>query len=245
MTPSLNPSRFSLALPTICFVAILLAACQTDSHLTQPSAPPDISKYEFEATSEDFLISALDEVHAIANWADTFTNGPNLFVSNDASATKKMTLTKTASDTVYIYGQADGSTVTRTEFPDCSWRQVRTLAHADGTITRETTSGFLSLASGSTATPRPPVLRCIPPHGHAKADGATTREQSRAISSFASGCAVGRPPKPPILTICGRTSQDANLAVGRPSRREATWDTRSLCSGVAMPIAKPPIPVSA
>ncbi len=288
MTPSPFLGRFFLATAAFLFAAFLFGACQTDSHLTQMSEPPDISKYDFEATGEDFLISALDEVHAIADWADTFTNGPNLSVSNDASATKKMTLTKTANDTVYIYGQvisggygaivteryahpkglllitirksygkgnghivtetkryasyinlrddnpqqttvtelfglqkdtivthvlrngrletytfrlpvvtrvvnpqdgsirvatryasngaiiskvqdgdgnlvqlrksygqADGSTVTRTEFPDCSWRQVRTLGRAGGTITRETTSGFLSLGSGRYCNPPP------------------------------------------------------------------------------------------
>ena len=38
-------------------------------------------------------------------------------------------------------GWADGSTLVRTENPDHSWRAVRTLGRADGTILREITSG--------------------------------------------------------------------------------------------------------
>jgi len=37
-------------------------------------------------------------------------------------------------------GQADGSLVTRTELPDGSWRQVRTVGQANGSVLRETTS---------------------------------------------------------------------------------------------------------
>jgi hypothetical protein len=64
------------------------------------------------------------------------------------------------------YGQSDGSTVTRTQFPDSSWRQVRTHGEADGTITRETTSGLPSLGSGispfPTNIPRPVMSLWIP-----------------------------------------------------------------------------------
>ena len=38
------------------------------------------------------------------------------------------------------YGQSDGSLVTRTEYADSTWRQVRTLGRDDGTILREVTS---------------------------------------------------------------------------------------------------------
>jgi hypothetical protein len=38
------------------------------------------------------------------------------------------------------YGLADGSLITRTEYADSSWRQVRTLGRSDGSILREITS---------------------------------------------------------------------------------------------------------
>jgi hypothetical protein len=39
------------------------------------------------------------------------------------------------------FGQSDGSLVTRTDYPDSTWRSSRTLGQADGTILREITTG--------------------------------------------------------------------------------------------------------
>jgi hypothetical protein len=39
------------------------------------------------------------------------------------------------------YGEPDGSIFTQTDYPDGSWRTVRTLGQADGSVLRETTSG--------------------------------------------------------------------------------------------------------
>lgn len=39
------------------------------------------------------------------------------------------------------YGEPDGSVFTQTDYPDGSWRTVRTLGQADGSVLRETTSG--------------------------------------------------------------------------------------------------------
>ena len=82
------------------------------------------------------------------------------------------------------FGQADGSTVTRTEYPDYSWKQVRTIGQADGTIIRESTSGFSSFGSGfNTPIGRPPILNCRPETTH---------------RSLASGVGTIKPPKIPF-----------------------------------------------
>jgi len=38
------------------------------------------------------------------------------------------------------YGLSDGSLISRTEYADSTWRQVRTLGRSDGSILREVTS---------------------------------------------------------------------------------------------------------
>ena len=373
MHPSLNPSRPWLATFSIFFVALVLAACQLRLQIPSSTDAPDIPKYEFEATGEDYLVSALEEVHAIADWAESFTSGSNRSVPNDASLSKKMTLAKTATDTVYIYGQviaggygavvterfahpkglllitvrktygkenghivtetkryashtdlrndipqqtnvaelfglqkdtivthvlrngrlqtytfrlpvitkvvnpqdgsvrvttryasggaivskvqdgsgnlvqlrrthgqADGSTVTRTEFPDGSWRQVRTLGQADGTILRETTSGFSSLGSGC-ATPiaRPPILKCMPQRTHGEATCSTIQDKEPHTPSLASGC-VARPPKvPPLPTPNQRMPGEAACH----TTTETGTLSRSFASGCAvnkLPNVPPP-----
>jgi hypothetical protein len=328
-----SPIRIQLSLTVFVFflAALTLVACEMRLQIPATSDAPNIPKYEFEASGEDYLLSALDEIHAIADWAETFTNAPNRSLSNDASLLKKITLEATATDTAYIYGQviaggygavvteryahpkglllitirktygkenghivtetkrfashtdfrndnpqqsnvtelfgrqkdtivtyvlrngrletytfrlpvitkvvnpqdgsirvttrsasggavvskvqdgdgdliqlrrsfgqADGSAVTRTEFPDGSWRQVRTLGQADGTILRETTSGFPSLGSGgANIIPRPPIL----PPPYRRMPGVTTCETTDEkvphYHSLASGGAVNKLPKVP------------------------------------------------
>ena len=286
MHPSPNQTRLSFVIFSFIVTALTFAACEMRLQIPSSSNGPDLPKYEFEATGEDFLISALDEVHAIADWSDSFQRGLSAQVLGSTLPGNKTLLTITGTDTVYIYGQiipggygavvteryarpkglllitvrktygkgnghivtetkryasyadhlgdnpqqtnvtelyglqadtivthvlrngtlqtytfrlpvvtrvispqdgsirvtsryasngqiiskaidgdgnlvqlrrsygqVDGSTVTRTEYPDSSWRQVRTRGEADGTITRETTSGLPSLGSGSPTTP--------------------------------------------------------------------------------------------
>jgi hypothetical protein len=325
--------------------AFTLIACELRLQIPSTSDTSNIPKVEFEATGEDYLVSALEEVYAIADWAESFTNGQNRCLSNDASLEQKSTLEKSATDTTYIYGQviaggygavvteryacpkglllitirktygkenghivtetkryasridvfndnpqqsnitelfgcqkdtivtyvlrngrletytfhlpvitkvvnpqdasirvttryassgsivskvqdgdgnliqlrksygqADGSTVTRTEFPDGSWRQVRTLGQADGTILRESTSGFPTLGSGGVNTiPRPPIL----PRPHRWRPGEstckTTAEKEPLYRSFASGGTVNKlphlPPPPQLMHV--ETANDA------------------------------------
>ena len=368
-----SPIRIQLSLAIIVFIlaSLTFAACQLRLQIPSSTDVPDIPKYEFEATGEDYLVSALEEVHAIADWAETFTNGSNRSVPNDASLSKKMTLAKTATDTVYIYGQviaggygavvteryahpkglllitvrktygkenghivtetkryashsdlrndnlqqtnvaelfglqkdtivthvlrngrletytfrlpvvtkvvnpqdgsirvtsryalngaivskvqdgdgnlvqlrrsygqADGGTVTRTEFLDRSWRQVRTLGQADGTILRETTSGLPSLGSGCAAPiARPPILKCIPQRTHGEATCSTTKEKASPTPSFASGCAVKPPKLPPLLSPQRRMLGEATCET-KPEKEPLS---RSFASGCPLKPPKPPL----
>jgi hypothetical protein len=330
MHPSPIRIQLSLAIIVLFLTSLILAACQIRLEIPSSTDASDIPKYEFEATGEDFLVSALDEIHSIADWAQS-TDAPNLSVSNDAGSEQKMTLAKTSTDTALIYGQiipggygavvteryaypkglllitirktygkenghvvtetkryashedfrnenpqqtniteifghqkdtivtyvlrngrletytfrmpvitkvvnpqdgsirvttryasggaiiskvtdgdgslvqlrrsygqADGSTITRTEYPDGSWRQVRTVGQADGTILRETTSGFQSLGSRCTTPivrpPFPPIRRQMPGEATCK----TSSEIELLSRAFATGI-VAKPAKPPVL----------------------------------------------
>jgi len=68
---------------------------------SQPSQgePGPIVPSQFEETGEEFLISALDEVNAIAEWAQS--NPPVTLPPRE----RKFLLLKTTTDTVYVYGQ--------------------------------------------------------------------------------------------------------------------------------------------
>lgn len=93
-----------------CALGLLAVAfiqgCGTNNHLNQPPELPDLPQYQFEASGEDFLISAIDEVHAIADWVGISgsQSGP-LTTNQPPRAVNKMILSKAATDTVYIYGQ--------------------------------------------------------------------------------------------------------------------------------------------
>ncbi len=373
MHPSPIRSHLSLTIFVFFLAALTLAACELRLQIPPTSDAPDMPKYEFEATGEDYLVSALDEVHAIADWAETFTNGPNRSISNDASVEQRSTLAKTAIDTAYIYGQiiaggygavvteryaypkglllitirktygkenghvvtetkryashtdfrndnpqqtnvtelfglqrdtivtyvlrngrletytfrlpvitrvvnpqdgsirvttryasggavvskvqdgdgnlvqlrksfgeANGSVVTRTEFPDRSWRQVRTLGQADGTILANP-SGFSSLGSGcATPAPRPPILKCMPQRTQDEAARAMTEEGASLAPTFASGCATIRPPMPPPppkRSVIPQQVQAKPHTIGFPGEGSTSM---SLASG--MPCPRPPMP---
>ena len=286
MHPSSNQTRSSIVIFSFALLVLIFSACEMRLQIPSSTNAPDIQAYEFEATGEDFLISALDEVQAIADWTESFQSGLSPRLSEFTSAGKKALLKVTSTDTVYIYGQiipggygavvteryarpkglllitvrrtygkgnghivteskryasyadhrndnpqqtnvtemygtqsdtivthvlrngtlqtytfrlpvvtrvvnpqdgsiritsryasngkilsrvtdgdgnlvqlrssfgqSDGSTVTKTEYPDGSWSQVRTHGESDGTVTRETTSGLPTLGSGSAVVP--------------------------------------------------------------------------------------------
>jgi hypothetical protein len=373
-----TPIRIHLSLEVIVFIlaSLTFVACQLRLQIPSATDVLDIPKYEFEATGEDYLVSALEEVHAIADWADTFTNGSSLSVPNDASLSKKLILAKTATDTVYIYGQviaggygavvteryaypkglllitirktygkenghivtetkrysshtnfhndnpqqtnvtelfglqkdtivtyvlrngrletytfhlpvitkvvnpqdasvrvttryasngaivskvedgggnliqlrrsfgqADGSTVTRTEFPDRSWKQVRTLGQADGTILRETTSGFLSLGSGN-AVPIGclPILKGGPDRTHSEPGCATTHEKESLRYSIASGLTVKPPKLPPSLSPPRRMQCEPTCET-MPEKEPLSRSIASVCSAGKLPKIPPPTEV--
>jgi|GEM_PF-1359715 len=389
MSPSLNRTQLTLAVLATFIAAFVLAACELRLQIPSTTDVPNFPKYEFEATGEDYLISALEEVQAIADWSQFYRNEPSTNLSDNTSETPRMTLAKTATDTVYIYGQiipggygavvteryarpkglplitvrktygkanghivtetkryvsytdhhngnpdqtnvtemygrqadtivahvlrngtletytfrlpvvtrvvnpqdgsirvtkryasngaivskvedangnltqlsrnygqSDGSTVTRTEFPDSSWRQVRTHGEADGTITRETTSGLPSLGSGYSTSPTNiprPVMSLWIPMGTLgyihPTDIATV-----SFTIFASGigpCPV--PPRPGSSRETGMNLRHLASGLGGPPTtipRPAITCVAStrltlLGSGVSASFPKPPLPIFA
>ena len=379
MHPSLNRTQLTLSLLASFIAALLLASCEMRLQIPSSTNAPDIATYEFEATGEDFLISALDEVQAIADWSESFQNGLSPRLSELTSTDKKPLLMITSTDTVYIYGQiipggygavvteryarpkglllitvrktygkgnghivtetkryasyadhrndnpqqsnvaemygtqsdtivthvlrngtlqtytfrlpvvtrvvnpqdgsiritsryasngeihskttdgdgnlvqlrrsygqSDGSTVTRTEYTDGSWRQVRTHGEADGTVTRETTSGLPTLGSGNTASPQNlprPVMSLWIPRGTCDNLHGTSPDQSRQdIPFLASGTMlpIGTPPRPRFTY--GDLMTTVSIASGDISNPKPPLP--SLASGATMIIPKPPLPVA-
>ena len=358
MHPSPNQTRLSFVIFSFIVTALTFAACEMRLQIPSSSNGPDLPKYEFEATGEDFLISALDEVHAIADWSDSFQRGLSAQVLGSTLPGNKTLLTITGTDTVYIYGQiipggygavvteryarpkglllitvrktygkgnghivtetkryasyadhlgdnpqqtnvtelyglkadtivthvlrngtlqtytfrlpvvtrvvspqdgsirvtsryasngqiiskvidgdsnlvqlrrsygqVDGSTVTRTEYPDNSWRQVRTRGEADGTITRETTSGLPSLGSGSPTTPanfpKPVMCLCLPLSSN---DATTSTHKFRSTlgaATWASGVTVT--PRPPVLVLASGVAAVPKPPILGPGPSNIAW----------------------
>jgi len=87
-------------------VLVFIGGCERGNQLTQPTALPEVPPFEFEATGEDFLISAIDEIHAIADWTNFSRTGSSRNLAPGLpSREDKIVLSKTATDTVYIYGE--------------------------------------------------------------------------------------------------------------------------------------------
>lgn len=83
-------------------ILVVIGGCERENELTQPTNLPDVPPLEYEARGEDFLISAIDEIHAIADW----TNFSRIGARRDLPPRdNKLILLKTATDTVYIYGE--------------------------------------------------------------------------------------------------------------------------------------------
>jgi len=334
MHPSSNQTRRSIAIFSFALLVLIFSACEMRLQIPSSTNAPDIQAYEFEATGEDFLISALDEVQAIADWSRSFQNGFSAQLSDSPSAGLKTILSITSTDTMYIYGeiipggygavvteryarpkglllitvrktygkgnghvvtetkryasyadhlgnnpqqtnvtemygtqadtivahvlrngtlqtytfrlpvitrvinpqdgsirmtsryasngkilsrvtdgeggliqlrsnygQSDGSTVTRTEYPDGSWSQVRTHGEADGTVTRETTSGLPTLGSGAISPsniPRPVMSPWMPRGANGNLRSSDPGESIKDIPFLASGAMgpIGPVPRP-------------------------------------------------
>lgn len=104
---ALDVASWSLLGAAFCLlILVFIGGCERKSLLTEPTELPEVPPFEFEARGEDFLISALDEVQAIADWTNfTRTGSSRDFVPELPSKENKMILSKTATDTVYIYGE--------------------------------------------------------------------------------------------------------------------------------------------
>jgi hypothetical protein len=83
-------------------ILVFISGCERGNQLTQPAEMPEIPPLEFEARGEDFLISAIDEIHAIADWTNFSRTGARRDLP---PRDNKLILFKTATDTVYIYGE--------------------------------------------------------------------------------------------------------------------------------------------
>jgi hypothetical protein len=96
-------------------VVVILISCEQSKQATENTTSTDIPQYQFEATGEDYLISALDELDAIADWTTGNTNAKGISIiptRNQITALAKINI-----DTVIIYGALteDGYGATITE----------------------------------------------------------------------------------------------------------------------------------
>jgi hypothetical protein len=96
-------------------VIVILISCERNKQATENTSSTNVPQYQFEATGEDYLISALDELDAIADWTTGNANAKGISIiptRNQITA-----LAKTNIDTVIIYGALteDGYGATITE----------------------------------------------------------------------------------------------------------------------------------
>jgi hypothetical protein len=96
-------------------VTAVLIACERSKQATENSSSKNIPQYQFEATGEDFLISALENLDAIADWTGVNENAKRTSIL--PARNQKTVLAKTSIDTIYIYGAVteDGYGATITE----------------------------------------------------------------------------------------------------------------------------------
>ncbi|TSA16334.1 hypothetical protein D4R75_13625, partial [bacterium] len=85
MHPSPNRTQLTLSLLTSFIAALVLAACELRLQIPSTTDAPSFPKYQFEATGEDYLISALEEVQAIADWSQFYRNEPSTTLSDNTS----------------------------------------------------------------------------------------------------------------------------------------------------------------
>ena len=108
--------RSIITMAIVALVAIvILISCERSKQATESTQSTEIPQYQFEATGEDYLISALDELDAIADWTNISQNAKRTSIL--PSRDQKTVLAKTSIDTIYIYGAVteDGYGATITE----------------------------------------------------------------------------------------------------------------------------------
>ena len=89
-------------------VIFILISCERSKQATENTSSTDLPQLQFEATGEDYLISALDELDAISDWSPGKVNAKGISIipsRNQVSA-----LAKTSIDTVIEDGY--GATIT-------------------------------------------------------------------------------------------------------------------------------------
>ena len=93
----------------------ILISCERSKQATENTSSTDLPQLQFEATGEDYLISALDELDAIADWSPGKANAKGISII--PSRNQVNALAKTSIDTVIIYGALteDGYGATITE----------------------------------------------------------------------------------------------------------------------------------
>jgi hypothetical protein len=96
-------------------VVFILISCERSKQATENTSSTDLPQLQFEATGEDYLVSALEELDAIADW--TSINQSTNRSLTLPTQNQKAILAKTAIDTIYIYGAltSDGYGATITE----------------------------------------------------------------------------------------------------------------------------------
>ena len=105
-----------IAIAFVAFIVIvILISCERNKQATESSQSTDIPQYQFEATGEDYLISALDELEAIADMSNISASVKRS--ENFSNQSQKLSLAKTSIDTVVVYGilTEDGYGATVTE----------------------------------------------------------------------------------------------------------------------------------
>jgi hypothetical protein len=113
---SMITKRSIITMAIVALVAIvILISCERSKQATESTQSTDIPQYQFEATGEDYLVSALEELDAIADWTNISQNAKRTSIL--PSRDQKTVLAKTSIDTIYIYGAVteDGYGATITE----------------------------------------------------------------------------------------------------------------------------------
>lgn len=113
---SMSTKRSIITTAIVAIIAvIILVSCEKSKQATESTQSSDIPEYQFEATGEDYLISALDELESIADMNGVSGISKRTLVLSNES--QKSSLAKTSVDTIYIYGALteDGYGATITE----------------------------------------------------------------------------------------------------------------------------------
>ncbi len=96
-------------------LSIAMISCDSKKSPTNGSSNPESPQYEFESTGEEFLISAIDEINAIADWSGDVQTLRKVAAGNPRD--RRLRLAKVDIDTVIVYGSEtpDGYGATVTE----------------------------------------------------------------------------------------------------------------------------------